>query len=144
MRSPLALIFLLWFLAALAGGGTGLLAALEPPIPQLIVVGLTMALIAAGLWWPAFRRWVDGFPWKTVVAILLVRFVGGYFLVLARRGELAREFAVPAGIGGLVVAALAVLLLVSGGTGSRPPRVLLTWNVVGLADMLMVVVQAAR
>jgi hypothetical protein len=75
-----------------------------------------------------------------------VRFVGAWFLVLYRRGELPFAFAVPGGWGDIVAAAGAAGLLL----GAFPARTrgrraaLYTWNTLGLLDILFVVTTAAR
>jgi hypothetical protein len=137
-------LFGLWFVAALVVGFTGALERLHPPEPQAIVIGLTATLIVARLTWRSFREWLDRLPWQGLVALHLFRFVGADFLVLYRQGELPRDFAVPAGTGDVIVAVLAVLLLAASGFGRKPFRFLLIWNVLGLADILMVVVEGAR
>jgi hypothetical protein len=74
----------------------------------------------------------------------LTRFVGAYFLVLYGRGELPYAFAVPGGIGDIVVASLAAVLLLTASPHTRGGRRLyLGWNVIGLFDILGVVTAAA-
>src|SRR6516162_3530210 len=48
-------VALLWLVGAVAFAATGQLAALAPPIPQLIVGALTLALILSGAVLPGFR-----------------------------------------------------------------------------------------
>ena len=133
----------IWFLAALAAGALGLVKRLHPPAPQVVLLALTVTLVTAGAFWPSFRGWLLRLRWQSVVAIHLSRFVGAYFIWLYRRGELPFGFAVPAGIGDLVTAVLATALLLTAPTVSRRPWLLIAWNVVGLADILMVVARAA-
>jgi hypothetical protein len=82
---------------------------------------------------------------RALVLFHLTRFVGFYFLALHARGELPWAFAVPGGWGDIVVAAAALVLVLA----ARPDtpsgrRAYLAWNVVGLADILGVVLTAAR
>lgn len=134
----------LWLGAAVAVGASGVLTRLRPPGPQGVVVGLTAALILAGFFIPPFRRWLKEVELRAVVGLHLTRFVGLYFLVLYGRGELPRAFAVPAGVGDIMVAALALLLIVAvrpAGGWSR--GLYLGWNALGLLDILGVVATAA-
>ena len=41
-----------WLLAAILLGASGWLRTLRPPAPQLILVGITIALLVAGRTWP--------------------------------------------------------------------------------------------
>jgi hypothetical protein len=137
-------ISLAWFLVALALGGSGQLARLRPPAPQAVLLGLTVALIVAGMTLPGFRHWLAGINLRQLVAFHLVRFVGIYFLVLYSRGELPYAFAVPGGWGDIAVATGALLLvLLVPDLGARRPWVM-AWNILGLTDIAYVVLTASR
>ena len=134
-----------WLLAAWFAGAAGWLAGLRPPAPQLLLVGLTVAVFAAvGLVTP-LRRFVETADLRVLVLFHLTRFVGIYFLVLHARGELPWAFAVPGGWGDIAVAATA-LLLVLRVRPDRPGgrRAYVLWNVLGLLDILGVVLTATR
>jgi hypothetical protein len=103
----------IWFGIALLLGATGVVAQLRPPAPQVVLLGLTLALVLAGLVLPPVRRWALTIDVRWLVALHLTRFVGAYFLYRYARGELPYAFAVPGGIGDIVVAALAVVLLLT-------------------------------
>jgi hypothetical protein len=75
---------------------------------------------------------------RVFVSLHLCRFVGFYFLLLARRAELNPEFAQPAGLGDCIVAIRALLLLACWGWEKRK-LLLLVWNTIGLLDILFVV-----
>jgi hypothetical protein len=138
-------IGLIWLGLALALGGSGQLQALRPPAPQLVLVGLTVAVLMAGATVPALRAWALGADLRGLVALHLTRFVGIYFLVLYRRGELPYAFAVPGGWGDILVAGSALCLLIGGPPISRGRRrAYAAWNVFGLVDILFVVATAAR
>jgi hypothetical protein len=144
-RGALVAALLAWGAAAAAMGATGIVAG-SPIPPPFVVVGLIAAGIAA---WAASRRvrWaVRAVPLSALVALHLVRFVGAWFIVLYRRGELPFAFAVPGGWGDIVAAAAAAGLLagaVPARTASRR-RVVLAWNAIGLLDIAFVVATAAR
>jgi hypothetical protein len=70
-------------------------------------------------------------------------FAGVYFLVLCQRGQLPYGFARPAGWGDIVVAVLALAVL--GATRTHFAKTLfLTWNTLGLIDIIFVVFSALR
>ena len=144
-RSSLSPFVLLgWLIAAIALGASGRLTALRPPAPQLVLVGLTLALLLAGWLVPGFRLWLAGLNIRQIIALHLARFVGIYFLVLYGRGELPYAFAVPGGWGDIAVAlgALVLVLLVPDLAAHRPW--VLAWNVIGFGDILFVVATASR
>jgi hypothetical protein len=70
-------------------------------------------------------------------------FAGSYFLVLCHRGQLPRGFARPAGWGDIVVAVLALAMVGAMRTEFAKP-LLLTWNTIGLIDIIFVVFNALR
>lgn len=147
MPPPRAVTALLvaWLVLAVVAGAAGWVAQLRPPMPQLVLFGVTATILALGAAWPTLRRWALTVDPRWLVAFHLTRFVGGYFLVLYGRGELPYGFAVPGGIGDLVVALSAVALLLGVSPHTRRGRIAyLVWNVVGLIDILGVVASAAR
>jgi hypothetical protein len=134
-----------WFLLACLVGASGRLSTVQPPGPQLVLGGLTVALLVAARLWPPLRRFVDTVDLRALVLFHVTRFVGFHFLALYARGELPWAFAVPGGWGDNVVAATALLLVLlvrPDRSGSRP--IYLAWNAVGLVDILGVVLTAAR
>jgi hypothetical protein len=142
--SQVAFVGIVWLAAALGVGASGLAAELRPPGPQLVLAGLTAALVAAGVFVRPFRRWAMAVDLRAVVALHLTRFVGLYFLVLAARGKLPETFAIPAGVGDVIVAVLAAVLLATvRPAGAWGRRLYLIWNALGLLDILAVVASAA-
>jgi hypothetical protein len=132
----------LWIVAVVAAAATGQLAALPLPVPQAVIAALTVALIVAGAALPGFRVWLAGMNLRQIVAFHVTRFVGIYFLVLLGRGALPGAFALPAGWGDIAIAAGAVVLVlfVPDLIGHR--ALVMTWNVLGLADILYAVYAA--
>jgi hypothetical protein len=133
-----------WLLLALVLGATGRIARLHPPAPQLVLAGLTAMLLGAGAAFTGFRDWLRQLNLRLLLGLHLSRFVGAYFLVLYRRGELPYAFAVPGGWGDMLIAFLALLILVRVPEPEHRPHVLLGWNLLGFADLLLVVGTASH
>jgi len=138
------LIAAVWLLAAIGIGASGMLRQLRPPAPQLILLGLTIALLTSWRVSSAFRQWVQTVELRVFIAVHVTRFVGFYFLLLCGRNELPCSFAVPAGWGDVVVATIASVLLMGWNVFSARRLLLGAWNVIGLVDILFVVASAAR
>ena len=146
-RAAIAVVGLVWLVAAVAVGASGRLQALQPPAPQLIVGALTAAVLTAIAVVGPVRRWAVGVDVRALVALHVTRLVaGGYFLVVYYRdGQLPYAFAVPGGSGDVLVALLAMALLATTSPLTARGRWLYAgWNVLGLVDILFVVATAAR
>lgn len=142
---PVAVLLVIWLFGALAVGLSSRLTTLRPPAPQAVIFLLTVASLAVALLVPRLRLWADQVSPRVLVTVHLTRFVGLYFLFLAYRGALAPAFAVPAGWGDLIVAALALVLIITGRPDTAARRAFYRgWNILGLIDILLVVVNAAR
>ena len=141
---PYLLTGLIWLVAAIALGATGRTAALRPPAPQIVLLGLTAALIISGLTLPGFRAWLLSIPLRRLIALHVLRFVGVYFLVLHARGQLPYAFAVPGGWGDILTATLALGLVLLVSNLEQARSLVLGWNLLGLMDILFVVVTATR
>ena len=141
---PLYALLLVWGAAAAALGAAGMLAR-SPVPPPAIPAALVVAGVAAWVASARVRDRVRAVPLGALVAIHLVRFVGAWFIVLYRRGELPFAFAVPGGWGDILAAATAAALLLEAIPARTPARrrVLLVWNGLGLLDILFVVSTAA-
>ena len=134
-----------WLLAAIAFGASGVIAGLKPPAPQLMLLAITALTLIVGWTNATLRAWAKTVDLRLVVAFHFVRFVGAYFLILERRGELPAAFALPAGWGDLLVAVLAVFLVFGGSPSSvGRTRLFRLWNLLGAVDILLVVATAAR
>ena len=142
---PLYAIVLAWGAAALAAGAVGAVARSPVPVPVIVLALVAAGLLAWGLS-PKIRELVRAVPPRALVGLHLVRFVGAWFIVLYRRGELPFAFAVPGGWGDIAAAAGAAGLLL----GAFPARTrgrraaIGFWNALGLLDILFVVSTAAR
>ena len=134
----------LWLLAALLAGRLLWLQHLPPPAVQGILFALTALVLLAWRRVPAVRAWIDALDLRRLVLLHTVRFVGFYFLFLYHRGELPYDFAVPGGLGDIVVAALALAVALVPCSDARRRHAIAIWNVVGLVDILLVVFTAGR
>jgi hypothetical protein len=141
---PLGLVVAGWGVLALVLGLAGVPARLQPPMPQVVIVALTLGSLAACRFAAPVRARVQALDLRWLVAAHVPRFVGIWFL--AHMGpDLAPSWAVPAAVGDLTVAACTPLLLANGAPRSETQRRLwLLWNAFGLLDILFVVVTAAR
>jgi len=90
------------------------------------------------------RVWALNVDVRWLVLLHVTRlFAGAYFLVLCQRGQLPCGFARPAGWGDIVIAVLALAVL--GTTRTQFAKtLLLTWNALGLVDIIFVVLSALR
>jgi hypothetical protein len=138
-----AVIAAIWLVAAIAVGASGALQRLAPPVPQVIIAGLTLALLIAWRSNKAFNTWVQTIDLRALMAVHLTRFVGIYFLYLSGRGELPHSFAIPAGCGDIAVATTTAVLLLCWSRLSRKKLWVGLWNAAGLLDIVGVVISAA-
>lgn len=142
---PYLLAGLIWLAAATALGASHRISQLRPPAPQLVVLGLTLALLVAGSALMGFRAWLDSLRLRALVALHVTRLVAGYyFLHLYRAGGLPRDFAVPGGVGDIAVGSLALIMVLFVRNLEEKRRLVLVWNLLGLADIIFVVATAAR
>ncbi len=130
-RSVIVIIILgAWFCVALVAGLAGWFENASAPVIAGTVWTLT-ALVLFCCWKiPPCRKWVLTVDPRWLVALHLTRFVGLYFLYLSRKGELPVGFALPAGVGDVAVACLAVLILAL--SSARKWKILVLWNTIGL------------
>src|SRR5262245_9037592 len=129
MTGRVIAVTVVWLTIATALGGLGLLDGLRPPMPQAILVALTLALLAGFRWSRALRAWALSVDIRALVLIHVTRFVGIYFLVLYGRGLLPWAFAVPGGWGDIAVAAAALLVAgLAPRSGRRGRSIYAGWN----------------
>lgn len=140
------LVILVWLVAAVAAGATGLLRFLPVP-PPFIALALSFALLLLVRLSPGVRRAVHALGPGPLVGFHATRVAAGaYFLVMGARGVLPREFTTFAGWGDIVVGVAAVWIVLRclpvTTTGRRVA--LLAWNVAGLIDILGVLANGLR
>ena len=133
----------IWILIAIVFARARWFGHASAPVVALTVWILTALVLLA--WWklPAVRAWADDLPLPALIGLHLTRFVGFYFLFLCKDGAMPEAFALPAGIGDIVVAIGAVVLLVIPQLRQSRP-IVLAWNALGFMDIVFVVFSALR
>lgn len=88
-----------------------------------------------------FKRWIRRVPLHMLVGIQIYRVVGVLFLIAYAQGDMPAEFALPAGIGdmlvGLTAVIVAVMLLKRGEQRAR--TMVLAWCAFGILDLVVAV-----
>lgn len=115
-----------------------------------IVVGVVFFLRSGAL-----RRTVDAIPPQTLIAVQIYRVIGGLFIVAWALGRMPAIFALPAGIGDLLVGFAAPLVAAvvagagggddagAGGMAARSRRIAVAWNIAGIVDLVVAVAMGA-
>ena len=135
-----ALAVAAWLGIVLLAGATGFFVRLPFPGAQVIILGLAVATIVAGLTVPGLRAWIDGLPLRALIGFNVFRIMGFVFLAYAARGQLAQVFADRAGWGDIAVGALALVLVAAGEPRTALHRGLIyAWNALGTIDLVTAV-----
>ena len=136
----------IWLAVALVLSATGVL--FNPPRPALPAMILLppILFLAAFARSRGLRQWIMGLNPRWPIGFHLVRApIGVIFLLMEAAGRLPAEFALKAGIGDILVGVATVGAMICLPLSSMiNVRVVLTWNILGLADILMVIVVAQR
>jgi hypothetical protein len=134
-----------WLALAVILVGSGRLASVPPPGPQVLLVALTLGLLLLERRAPWLRDWVAAADLRVLLALHLTRFVGIPIYLAGQGGRFPESFATPTGLGDVAVAALAAGVLI-GGPPDTPRRRGLwqAWNALGFLDLALVVANAAR
>jgi hypothetical protein len=132
-----------WLALDLAiGAVAGFAATTHRQIPAL-ALGIVVP-VAAGLWLlgrdGALRRVADSLPLRALIGVQVYRVAGVVFLIAWPAGILPAAFAIPAGVGDVLVGITApfVAARVDAGT-ERSRRLALAWNATGIADLVVAV-----
>lgn len=106
------------------------------PLIQFGLLAPIALVLPLFFFWQPFRRAVEAIPQQWLVGIQLYRVEGVIFLILYAMGKLPAAFAIPAGIGDVLVglAAPSVALAVIR-KSPNAGRLLRRWNLLGLADL---------
>jgi len=129
-----------WLILAFAAGATGFFLRLPFPGPQLIILGLVVLTLVAGLVPSRLRAWIDAIPLRVLVGVNATRFIGITFLVLAAQGQMNQTFADRAGWGDIATAILAIALVVTWAPITPARRLLYhASNAFGFLDLVVAV-----
>lgn len=130
------LLLWLWLGSAVAAGHFHVLHRLPPAALPALIVALAALAVMVGFRVPPLRAWLGELDLRSLVILHLARFFGIYLMLLHHRGMLPREFAMPAGIGGVIVATLAIPVIFAPVREPLRLRIISIWNVVGFMDIL--------
>ena len=137
-------LFWCWFAAAVAAGHQLVFLRLPPWMLPASTIFLAAILLGLGLGVPGLRRWLEAVESRTLVLLHVSRGVGVYFLHLHQQGDLPRAFAVPAGLGELVVAVMALPVVFAPLSEESRQRAIRIWSIVGFVNLLFVVFTLTR
>lgn len=137
------IVFWIWVAAAIMAGRALILQRSTAGLPA-VLLGLTALLVYAYFRFQSLRQWVDALDIRTLVLLHVTRFVGIATLVLYQRGELPYAYAVPGGLGDIVIATFALPVALAPLDPAKRQRAIYIWNVVGLVDILLVAATAIR
>lgn len=138
--SAAAAAALVWLVLAVAAGATGFFLRLPFPGPQLIILSLGAATVAAGIVPSRLRAWIDSVPLRVLVGVNAFRFIGISFLVLSAQGQIDPLFAARAGWGDIATALLAIVLVLTGDPRTPGRRLFYhAWNAFGFLDLVVAV-----
>ena len=147
--SPLVpAILVVWVGLIFGFGATGafVVAAGTPPLRLFAAVaGPVIAFLIAYRWSAAVREFALMADLRFVAATQAWRFGGFAFLALYAYGVLPGYFAWPAGLGDMAIGAAAPWMLVALARepGFAASRTFVTWNVLGILDLIVAVTVAA-
>lgn len=134
----------LWFGLAFAASYLGRLQDLPLPVLQgagLAVAALVILLSARP---GPLRDWLAALDLRALVLLHVTRVAGFYLLLLQRSGDLPTGFALPAGVGGVLIGVMALpVALAPLAEGSRQ-RAITIWNMAGSADLILLSLSAVR
>lgn len=137
-------IMLAWFFLALFLARQGFFEAVPSATPQFPNIVFTFLPLVLGLlllsFSKSFRRLVDALPLHWLIGIQLYRALGIFFLISWAQGLLPGEFAIPAGVGDVLVGIAAPVVAYFYFTKKQLARKLaVLWNVVGIIDLIVAV-----
>jgi hypothetical protein len=128
-----------WFVVAMSLAWTGIYEGASHRLPTIPFGILVPIVVGAFLIWRSetVSRIVDAVPQQWLIGLHLFRALGGIFLVLYAAGRMPGLFALPAGVGDLLVVGLAPFVAWA---YTRNPRasagLVAAWNILGIADFV--------
>jgi hypothetical protein len=137
-----AFVLVGWFVVALITSVLGLYHATSLKTPTIQYALLTPIVLGVVLFWRwgLLRRVIEITPNEWLVGVQLYRVLGGIFLVLYATGYIPGFFALPAGIGDVIVGLLAPFVAAAYARGSDGAATTARWwNFAGLTDLVVAV-----
>jgi len=138
----LSLLLMAWFVVATL---TSLVGFYQPPSGSAptIQYGLVIPIVLGVLLfraWPLLRRTLAVIPNSWLVGVQLYRALGVIFLILYAGGHLPALFALPAGIGDVLVGILAPVAATAYARSPQGARLRVwLWNLLGITDLVVAV-----
>lgn len=131
-----------WLAVAIAAAWAGLVVRDpdEPPLRIGLAAGLPVVIVGLALLAPRFRAWVEGLDLGVLIAMQGWRVAGFAFLAVYAQDLLPASFALPAGLGDLVVGLAAPFVAAAVAHRARGAGPLFVgFTVFGIADFVMAV-----
>lgn len=137
-----ALVLIGWLGIALALGVSGVFRGASDQIPTIqygilvpILIGSILIVRSSSI-----ARVIDAVPQQWLIGVQLYRALGIIFLILYGAGKMPGLFAWPAGIGDVLVGALALVVAIAYARGPEKNGDLAwVWNILGLTDLSVAV-----
>jgi len=137
-----AIVLAGWFAVAMILAWLGVYEGASDRMPTIQYGILIPIAIGAALIWRSETAWrvMDTIPQTWLVGVQVLRGLGAVFLLLYAAGHMPGLFALPAGIGDIVVAVLAPIIAWAH-TRYRhtTARAVAIWNVLGITDLAVAV-----
>jgi hypothetical protein len=140
MLTKTAVALVGWFLVAVALAVLGTYRAAADGLPT-IEFGIAMPILigALAVWrLPGLSRVIDAIPRQWVIGVQIYRVEGVTFLVLYASNLLPGLFAIPAGVGDVLIGLLALRIAITVNRSQRiSARTVLLWNFSGILDLIV-------
>ena len=142
-------VLVAWLAVDVALGAAGVFAASPTTWVPFIALGIAVPLVAGGVLLArpgAVQRFVDSIPLDRLIGVQVYRAAGVIFLIAWASGRMPAVFALPAGIGDIAVGLAGPLVaarvrsgLDAPETAARTRRLAISWNFLGIADLIVAV-----
>jgi Ca2+/Na+ antiporter len=135
-----AFLLIGWFAAAVALAWLGMYRGAADRVPTIEFGLLVPILIGAWMIWrsPIVARVIDAVPQQSLVGVQFYRALGAMFLILYAADKLPGLFALPAGLGDVLVGLSAPVIAAAYARNPETGAVW-NWNVLGIADLVVAV-----